>query len=199
MVRAVREALDAPQLVVCAPVSGFHHAHYAHAEGYCTFNGLLVAVAAARLMGPVDNVLIIDGDGHYGNGTDDILHRLAIKGITNLTHWGLDATLRSLTWHSQITEALSKHKWDLVLYQAGADAHMDDPYGEGYLNDDEWELRDRLVFSLCHARGLPLVFNLAGGYNVKDGKTLALHLQTVDTARAIYRLPAQVRHAHVGE
>ena len=41
MLAAAREAL-ANGRVACAPVSGFHHAGYAHAAGFCTFNGLLV-------------------------------------------------------------------------------------------------------------------------------------------------------------
>ncbi|MCK5133954.1 MAG: hypothetical protein KAR40_17620 [Candidatus Sabulitectum sp.] len=28
---------------VCAPVSGFHHAGWNSAEGFCTFNGLVIA------------------------------------------------------------------------------------------------------------------------------------------------------------
>jgi len=197
MIRAVREALDAPEVVVCAPVSGFHHAHYAEAQGFCTFNGLLVAVAAARLMDRVPKVLIIDGDGHYGNGTDEIITRLGLEGIVNLTHWSARGTaLDQNTWEHQIRGMLANRDWDLVLYQAGADAHVDDPYGEGYLTNDDWEARDRLVFSYCHARNFPLVFNLAGGYNAD--KTIMLHCHTVRTARHIYHLPRQVRHVHVG-
>ena len=191
MIKAVQEALDEPEKVVCAPVSGFHHAHYAEAEGYCTFNGLLVAVAVARLRRRVPSVLIIDGDAHYGNGTDDILTRLAIDGVRNLTHhskrWDV---LDSDTWEAQIAGQLANAHWDLVLYQAGADAHAEDPYGEGYLSDYDWEARDRLVFQYCAKRGFPLVFNLAGGYNKE--RTVDLHCKTVNTARDVYRNAAHL-------
>lgn len=184
---ALDEARGPSPAVVCAPVSGFHHAHYASAEGFCTFNGILSAILNARVTRPgsLPNVLIIDGDAHYGNGTDDIIRRLGLAGITNLTH---DAPL-GYPRDPDILEMqiLTKYKWDLVIYQAGADAHKDDPYGSGYLNDDDWEARDRLVFQYCRLKDFPLVFNFAGGYNGE--KTIDLHCRTVRTARDIYRTP----------
>lgn len=198
MVKACAEALeragDPVQAVVCAPVSGFHHAHYNFAEGFCTFNGLLAAVLECRVRyrGSLRNVLIIDGDAHYGNGTDDIIAALGLSGIVNLTHnaprggHGLDRRI----WSQQIRGFITnpKPKWDLVIYQAGADAHVDDPYGDGYLTDDDWEARDRLVFQYCRAQRIPIVFNFAGGYNGE--KTIELHRRTVQTARDIYRSDA---------
>jgi IMP dehydrogenase/GMP reductase len=52
---------------------------------------------------------------------------------------------------------------DLVLYQAGADPHQNDPLG-GWMTTAELRERDALVFETARARGLPLVWNLAGGY-----------------------------------
>lgn len=186
MIKAVQEALDHPADVVCAPVSGFHHAHYAAAAGYCTFNGLLVALAAARAGRRVKNVLIIDGDAHCGDGTDDILCRTAVSGVTNLTHRpeGSNRLDRGI-WEQQIRGLLTNRTWDLVLYQAGADAHIADPYGEGYLTDADWDSRDELIFSYCRARKFPLVFNFAGGYNGE--KTVALHRRTMNVAKTLYR------------
>lgn len=191
MIKAVQAALDDPRDVVFAPVSGFHHAEYDNAQGFCTFNGLHVAIAAARLKKRLPNVLIIDGDIHYGNGTHDISAKLGLGGILNLTHDapGLAGVANTLplspkTWEPTIRGLLTNRQWDLVIYQAGADAHIDDPMGQGYLDDYEWEARDRLVFQYCQRIGLPLVFNLAGGYN--DDKTVWLHAQTVKMARLVY-------------
>ena len=186
MIAGVEAALDRPSSVVCAPVSGFHHAHFKSAEGFCTFNGLAVAIACARLKRRMPHVLIIDGDAHYGNGTADIISRLGWAGVHHLTHDNPDGgqRLSPQIWEPQIRGLLTNRPWDLVLYQAGADAHVDDPYGAGYLNDDDWEARDQLVFQYCARLGLPLVFNLAGGYNGE--RTLELHAQTVRTARQAY-------------
>jgi acetoin utilization deacetylase AcuC-like enzyme len=189
MIKAVEVALQNPSDAIFAPVSGFHHAHFAHAEGYCTFNGLVAAIANARLWRRVERVLIIDGDVHWGNGTDDILEKLALRGIYNLTHEAShSAVLRPQTWEEDINDALHGSAWDRVIYQAGADAHVDDSMMGGYLNDDEWEARDRLVFQYCQKKTVPLVFNLAGGYNGE--KTVDLHVETVRMARTVYRSSA---------
>ena len=48
MIAAARAALV--RGVACAPVSGFHHAHYDYGRGYCTFNGLMVAAIVLVLV-----------------------------------------------------------------------------------------------------------------------------------------------------
>ena len=55
--------------IAAAVVSGFHHAHAGHGEGFCTFNGLVVAIDALRAAGAVQRVAVLDMDLHYGNGT----------------------------------------------------------------------------------------------------------------------------------
>src|SRR5436190_888042 len=52
-----------------ALASGFHHAHADHGEGFCTFNGLVIAVDALRTKGELERAAILDLDLHYGNGT----------------------------------------------------------------------------------------------------------------------------------
>jgi acetoin utilization deacetylase AcuC-like enzyme len=179
MLAAVAAAQMSPGQPVMAPVSGFHHAHFSSGYGYCTFNGLLVAIAAARLAGKLNGpVLIIDGDGHYGDGTDDcIRHNVATLGdITNLTSF----TKRN--WRSKIQTALAAKKWSLILYQAGADAHKDDPYEAGYLDDHEWGVRDEMIFEHAALNRIPLAWDLAGGYN--GAATIELHARTAQSARA---------------
>lgn len=172
--------------VAFSPVSGFHHAHYDYNWGYCTFNGLVLAAMQAA----AKTILIIDGDGHRGDGTDSCLEtlrpRLLLreKLIVNLTHDGGGLGVTGEGSRSAISRALHERKWGLVLYQAGADAHADDPYGAGYLSDAEWRKRDTLVFSLCKELGIPVAWNLAGGYN--GVKTINLHTDTFHTACSIY-------------
>lgn len=177
MIRAVKEALAHPGDPIMAPVSGFHHAHYSHGSGYCTFNGMLAAVETVRdeRPGALQNVLIIDGDGHYGDGTDNIIEKKSLRGIQHVTCMG------SNSWREKLTLALSKLPVDLIIYQAGADAHEADPYGAGYLNDVDWTERDEMIFTAAaHAR-VPIAWNLAGGYN--GAKTVALHAATAQSAR----------------
>ena len=76
---------------------------------------------------------------------------------------------------------------DVVLYQAGADPHVNDPLG-GMMTTDELRRRDELVFETCDALGLPVAWNLAGGYQVEaDGSipaVLEIHENTLRAALA---------------
>ncbi|MFN7882276.1 MAG: hypothetical protein ACK5PF_04595 [bacterium] len=71
----------------------------------------------------------------------------------------------------------------LVIYQAGADAHVDDPLG-GFLSTDELRQRDGFVMRNLGGVYGPLVWNLAGGYQVEpDGsipKVLEIHRNTLN-------------------
>lgn len=63
---------------------------------------------------------------------------------------------------------------DLLLYQAGADPHVDDPLG-GWLDTVQLRERDRRVFAACKARGLAVAWNLAGGYQASLRHVLDIH------------------------
>jgi acetoin utilization deacetylase AcuC-like enzyme len=58
---------------------------------------------------------------------------------------------------------------DLVLYQAGVDCHIDDPFG-GIYSDKSLLDRDSMV--LDYLRGKPVVWNLAGGYQFDEAGTI---------------------------
>ena len=74
---------------------------------------------------------------------------------------------------------------NVVLYQAGADPHVDDPLG-GLLTTDELQTRDAIVFETLAERRVPVAWNLAGGYlRDPDGsipKVLAIHENTLRVA-----------------
>jgi acetoin utilization deacetylase AcuC-like enzyme len=65
---AAREALR-NRCVSVAPVSGFHHAGYDFAGGFCTFNGVMVTAQALHREGLARKLAILDLDQHWGNGT----------------------------------------------------------------------------------------------------------------------------------
>lgn len=177
MMEAARLALKNPGHPVLAPVSGFHHAGYAWGHGYCTFNGL--ALAARQANG--GRVLILDGDGHYGDGTDSVLNTLRNQGMRWAANVMNVTRMTRTTWYHKIFNALRAGRWDLIIYQAGADAHEADPYGVGYLTDTDWRSRDELVFGAAMQSRTPIVWNLAGGYNGLE--TYRLHAETAATAR----------------
>ncbi|MBN8506909.1 MAG: hypothetical protein J0L58_20780 [Burkholderiales bacterium] len=184
----------------CAPVSGFHHAYWSRGGGYCTFNGLMVAALHVLKQNLADQVFILDCDFHYGDGTEDILqhvqpgqgpvHRLTrrIHHFTAGEHFGRGASSAEfLGWVGDAMFSIKRHPADmrrkLVLYQAGADQHVDDPLG-GLLTTGELQRRDNIVFRYINAYGIPCAWNLAGGYQQEpDGsipKVLEIHRNTMN-------------------
>jgi acetoin utilization deacetylase AcuC-like enzyme len=64
---AARQSLEDGASAALA--NGFHHASSDHGEGYCTFNGLVVALEALRAERKISTAAVLDLDLHYGNGT----------------------------------------------------------------------------------------------------------------------------------
>jgi len=173
----------ANQTFSCAPVSGFHHAKYESIGVYCTFNGLVVAAQMLARAGVVKKVGILDYDMHYGDGTDDIIKKL---GLDHVVHYSAAPEFRRPHQAVTFLESVPGHvnrmrDCQVILYQAGADPHLNDPLG-GWLTTDQLRERDRLVFSAARALGIPLAWNLAGGYQEeKDGsipRVLEIHRNT---------------------
>ncbi len=73
-----REAIRSKGVAV-APTCGFHHAGYAKADAFCTFNGLMVAALVLKREGVVQRVGILDLDMHYGDGTENIIQALRVE------------------------------------------------------------------------------------------------------------------------
>lgn len=181
--------------ISCSPTSGFHHAHHDASGGYCTFNGLLVAALDLLREAPELYIAILDFDMHYGDGTDQILRTLGLQGrISHVTAGrdfdrGMGADFMDQLY-LMIDGARIESQGrlpDLMLYQAGADPHLNDPLG-GMLSDQQLEQRDAEVFRYGLQRGVPIAFNLAGGYqrDARDGisPVLAIHRRTVEQAVA---------------
>ena len=165
----------------CAPVSGFHHAHYGSAGGYCTFNGLVITAQKLLVEGAVNRVPILDCDMHYGDGTDQILKHLgAGESVTNATfgRW-FHQPSQAGAYLQRLRETVARFEaYDLVLYQAGADGHVDDPLG-GVLTTEQMIERDQIVFASARTHATPIAWNLAGGYQEPLAKVVDLHSNTL--------------------
>lgn len=202
--------------VAAALASGFHHAHADHGEGFCTFNGLVVAAEALRAAGRVQRVAVLDLDLHYGNGTaslcaerswlfncsiygNDYATNVAYRDVTTRRHHDaanhVSFALENGSGRAAVLAALERGTaaitaWgrpDLVLYQAGADPYREDPYSPLALDADDLRERDRWVFEWARREGLPLAWVLAGGYTKDVSKVVAVHRGTFDAALQAYR------------
>jgi acetoin utilization deacetylase AcuC-like enzyme len=210
---AAERALD--DGVAAAIASGFHHAHADHGEGFCTFNGLVVAAEALRASGRLERVSVLDLDLHYGNGTaslcetrpwlvnvsiygNDYLRNTPYRDVENVRHTdgpnhvsfalpnGSGLETLLETLERGIDALLAIGRPDLVLYQAGADPYKEDPYSPLDLDHDDLRERDRVVFAWAKRAGLPLAWVLAGGYTPDVQKVVDVHVGTFDAALSVH-------------
>lgn len=183
LLAAAQEAI-ANGIGAVSPTSGFHHAAFERAGGFCTLNGLMIA--AQNL--DVQKVGVLDFDQHYGDGTDDIIDRLGLQG--RVIHRGHPGRGGAERWLKTIPGTLAAFAdCDVVLYQAGADPHVNDPLGH-WLTTDQMRRRDRAVFEGLRHLGVPVAWNLAGGYQkAADGSiraVLDLHDNTLIEAGKVW-------------
>lgn len=163
-----------------SPTSGAHHACYAHGGGFCTFNFLVLAAVEVHEAG-AGVVGIIDCDMHGGNGTVEIVERLDLGFIQHYS-FGYDWARTEVTtsdWLKVFTLKVQDimRVCDVVIYNAGADPHIDDPLG-GALTTEEMATRDAIVFRAAQQSMTPVAISLAGGYQSPVDKVIALHNNT---------------------
>ena len=159
------EDADALRFARCVQRQGRHHQAV---EGAKT--------AGAAVAGEAKRLGILDFDQHYGDGTDQIIDRLQIDWIVHYSageHYGAPSQARRFL--SGIAGLVASMKdCDVILYQAGADPHIDDPLG-GWLTTAQLAERDWLVFKAAAELGIPVAWNLAGGYQTPLRKVLEIH------------------------
>ena len=167
-----------------SPTSGAHHAHYDKAGGFCTFNFLVLA-ALKTLKSGARSVGIVDCDMHHGDGTENICKKLKLKNIIHYSfaQEGRSSHNQGADFIDEFAEQLLRFKnCDLVIYNAGADPHIDDPLG-GVLTTDEMRSRDFVLYLMMKNFGIPVATSLAGGYQRGEdggiGPVLILHDNTL--------------------
>jgi acetoin utilization deacetylase AcuC-like enzyme len=176
--------------------SGFHHAGPSSARGFCTFNGLMISAVSLLDSGHVERLAIVDCDYHYGDGTQGIIDAQDLSD--RILHISFGKAYKSrlqageyLAAMRELRTTLRQFRPSLILYQAGADTHINDPMG-GLLTTEQMCERDNLMFSIARELDMPLSWNLAGGYQMEpDGsipRVIELHLNTFREALQVWGL-----------
>lgn len=187
-----------------------HHATKNKAMGFCLFNN--IAIAAKNLVNRGKKVLIVDGDGHFGNGSSDIFYDTD-KVLYISTHqypaypgtgWvdeigtkegrgftinvplppetGDDLFLQSLNTFIPIIN--KQFKPDIVGVSAGFDAHHSDPLLQLNLTTNSFYDLGRLL-----SNNFTNIFAcLEGGYNLDF-----LHKNILDFVNGINKKPQKFR------
>ena len=181
---------------------GTHHAFAGRGLGFCVLNDVAVACAVLEAEHPGLRVLVVDTDAHQGNGTHALLRGRPGR-FSHSIHVGrnypsekevgdLDVGLPRdvggpeylAALDASLAEALDRARPDLVLWNSGADVHVDDRFGQMRLSDGDIAERDLRVLRATRGVGLPLVVLYGGGYNRYRIRTARLHADTVLRAAA---------------
>jgi len=210
---AAREALHSG--VSAALCSGFHHACFDHGEGFCTFNGLIVAIDALIHDKSVKHVAVLDMDLHYGNGTaqltatrsyvsalsiygNDYWQNVPYRDVRVRRHGdgenhrstplpeGCDGRALQRILEAELPWLLSRGKPDLILYQAGADPFFQDPYSPLELDHADLLERDRTAFQFARSNEIPIAWVLAGGYTKDVTQVVKVHTNTFAAAMDVF-------------
>jgi acetoin utilization deacetylase AcuC-like enzyme len=191
---SARVALD--EGISASLTSGFHHAGPRAARGFCTFNGLMVTAVQLLDESRAQKVAIVDCDYHYGDGTQAIVDALDLSDRVLHVSFGEfyrrpEQAGEYLHAISELRATFAEFQPDIVIYQAGADVHVDDPFG-GLLTTEQMRSRDQAMFSLARDLSIPLTWTLAGGYQIEsDGsipRVVQLHLNTFEEALRVWQL-----------
>jgi acetoin utilization deacetylase AcuC-like enzyme len=163
-----------------SPTSGFHHAGYNYADGFCTFNGLTIAAILLKKQYKAQHIGILDLDSHAGDGTAHSINKTNSEDF--ITHYSLGyqdiQKHNNVEWLENLPNLIREHfsDADVLLYQAGVDCHEADPeVYSGHFTTAQIYLRDKLVYDTCSELKIPVVTNLAGGYQKPIEKIIDLH------------------------
>ncbi|MDR3682992.1 MAG: acetoin utilization protein AcuC [Geothrix sp.] len=175
---------------------GLHHAQRNHAAGFCLYNDLAVAIQAFVAHGW--RVAYLDIDLHHGDGVQDLFYgndRVLTLSLHESGHYlypgtghiqdlgsgsarglSVNIPLEPFTeggdyleaFDAVVPRALAWFAPDVLVVQAGADAHFADPLGDLALTTQAFQALYQRIFELAdtQARGRVLL-TLGGGYEAQ--------------------------------
>ena len=191
-VQAAAHALETRETAFALVRPPGHHAERDKAMGFCLFNNVAVAAAAAIARG-LSRVAVVDIDVHHGNGTQWMFyadpkvlyvstHQFpfypgtgaadetgtgAGKGFTfnlPLAAGATDADYAAA--HRTITGVLDKYAPELLLVSAGFDAHEDDPLASMRMTTAGYAGVVKSLAGTAARIGCPMALVTEGGYDL---------------------------------
>ena len=170
--------------ICCNSAGGTHHAFPTYGSGFCIFNDLAIASRYLLKSELVNKILIVDLDVHQGDGTayifadDDRVFTFSMHCEANFPYRkqssdldialpiGLDDDGYLQILARNLGDLLSEIKPDIVFFDAGVDAHVNDRLGKLCLTDGGIYRREMMVLSTCLSMGYPVASVIGGGYSV---------------------------------
>lgn len=191
-VQAAERALDAKQAAFALIRPPGHHAERERAMGFCLFNNVAVAAAAALARG-VSRVAVVDIDVHHGNGTQWIFYedprvfyvsthqypfypgtggadevgRGAGEGYTFNVPLEAGATDADYAVaYLAIANVLERYRPELLLISAGFDAHVDDPLASMRVTTAGYAAVIEILKGAAIRAQCPIALVTEGGYDL---------------------------------
>lgn len=198
-VEMVRALLDGDAKIgYCGVRPSGHHAEHDRAMGFCVFNNVAVAAAAAIAERGLSRVFVLDWDVHHGNGTAEIfrgrsdvlfasIHQSPLyPGTGPLADVGSGAG-EGYTINLPVPPGSGEALWlalldrvvlpaartfepELILVSAGYDAHAADPLADCRLRTESFVAMAARARALSELQAAPLGLVQEGGY---DSEVLA--------------------------
>src|SRR6187397_2887670 len=191
-VQAAEHALDTGETAFALVRPPGHHAERDKAMGFCLFNNVAVAAAAAVARG-LSRVAVVDIDVHHGNGTQWMFyadpkvlyvstHQFpfypgtgaaeevgsgAGKGFTfnvPLAAGATDADYAAA--YRTVAGVLENYAPELLLVSAGFDAHADDPLASMRMSAAGYAAVVRSLADAAARIGCPMALVTEGGYDL---------------------------------
>jgi len=191
-VQAAEHALETKETAFALVRPPGHHAERDKAMGFCLFNNVAVAAAAAVARG-LSRVAVVDIDVHHGNGTQSMFyadprvlyvssHQFpfypgtgaadevgtgAGKGFTfnvPLAAGATDADYAAA--YRTIAGVLERYAPQLVLVSAGFDAHESDPLASMRMTTAGYAAVVKSLADTARRIGCPMALVTEGGYDL---------------------------------
>jgi acetoin utilization deacetylase AcuC-like enzyme len=186
--------------IACHLAGGTHHAHYDFGSGYCVLNDLAITALVLLAQKKVKRLLIFDCDVHQGDGTAAIL-AAEPRAITCSIHCGKNFPARKQNSDidvevperlgdlnylelvsTTLDKAITQHRPELILYDAGVDVFADDPLGLLNISLDGIRQREALVVDRAMSAGIPIATVIGGGYDSDELALAKRHAIVVEEA-----------------
>ena len=141
-----------------------HHAAANRAWGMCSFNSM--AIAIKKIRPAARQVLIIDIDLHYGDGTASIFR--GDSGVKIVNPWSVDESFEYLNmdgsrYLKQVEDAFSVFEPDIVAVSAGFDTYLED-WG-GLLRLEDYKTIGKSIREGAESYSVGRFALLEGGYH----------------------------------
>ena len=168
-----------------------HHAEPGQAMGFCFYNNVAIAAAAARASGAA-RVAVVDIDVHHGNGTERMFYRDRSVLFISTHQWPLYPGTGAATdigsgdglghtvnipieagatdgdyleiLDAVVLPVLADYAPQLMIVSAGFDAHEDDPLAQMRLTTPGYRAVAARLRDAARLAGCPIVFVTEGGY-----------------------------------